>query len=89
MSLKYKSQLTNTDIRQVRVWVLMIFNPDTGNSRCYTFKSSDECLDNFLLYKDSSLFPDAFSRTIYVGPDHPLYHLGTPVDYVNGSYIIK
>ena len=76
-------------MRKITVWVFMLFDPATGTSRCWTYNNSAECLDNFLLYRNSTLFPRCFSHTFYVGPSHPLYHLGQPIKHEHGEFKIN
>lgn len=77
------------EIKQITLYCLAIFDKATGESRVFTFRKSTDCIDCFILYKDSEWFPYSFTQTIYVTESHPLFSFAEDVVISNSVLKIK
>lgn len=76
---KSESDTLKIPIRQIVIYILVLWNPDTLTPRVFAYNNSQECLDAFLLYKDTSFYPETFSRKLYVAQGHPLYNIADEI----------
>lgn len=68
------------DVRKITLYCLAIF-ADSGTPRVFAYSNTKDCIDAFVLYKDSKLYPYTFSKDIFVTEGHPLFDLGEVLEF--------
>lgn len=80
---------TGREVREIKLYCILLVNPDSGTYRIFSTVDMDECINASLEFRQSDLYVDTFTKTLLMMPGHKLYELGTPIRKRNGTYLVK